>query len=287
MRYLRRDWDETSGWALPRVRADLDARPFPQAMVRKTTTRDGELGGVPARWFVPPGAKEDRAILFFHGGSFVYGSGKTTHADFVARLALASGVTTIALEYRLAPEHPFPAQLEDAFAAFDALTARATSIVVAGDSAGGNLAIELQIALRDRGRPQAAGAVLLSPWTDLRMPGRSFVDNDPFDYGTRDVLVIHARAFTAGTSLDDPRVSPVHAHLEGLAPAIVIAGEVEIPRDDILTFATRLREAAVDVTLHVAPDMPHNPAVFAAYHPSGQQALEEMAAFVKRVLPEP
>ncbi len=256
-------------------------------MAKKTRLRDEPLGGVPARWFVPVGAAEDRVVLFFHGGSFAYGSARTTHADVIARLALESGFTVIGVDYRLAPEHPFPAQIQDALAAFDALVERGfapSEIVLAGDSAGGNLAIELQIALRDRGRGQAAGAVLLSPWSDLTMPGRSFVDNDPYDFGTRVELVAQAKAFAGDTPLEDPRLSPVNADLVGLAPTLVIAGEVEIPRDDIVVLAERLERAGVDVTLHVAKDMPHNPMVFAAYHPSGQRALEKAAQFVERLL---
>lgn len=287
IRYLRRDWEDTSAWPLPRLRADMDRRPYPQAMARKTRTRDGELGGVPVRWFEPPGAAEGRVVLFFHGGSFVYGSARTTHADLIARLALASGVAVLAVEYRLAPEHPFPAQREDALAVWDALVAGGTRpehVALAGDSAGGNLALELQLALRDRGGPQAAAAVLMSPWADLRMSGDSYADNDPYDFGTRAELVVHARAFAGETPLDDPRISPVCARLDGLAPVLVSVGEVEIPRDDVLALAARLEAAGVDVTLHEAKDMPHNPAVFAAYHPSGQAALEAAALFAKRAL---
>jgi acetyl esterase/lipase len=287
VRYLRRDWEETSTWSFQRLRADHDARPYPQTFVKKLTTRDGELGGVSVRWFVPPHAPKDRAVLFFHGGSYVFGSSRTTHADVIARLALASETTVIGVEYRLAPEHPFPAQLEDAIAAFDGLVATGIdrrAIVVAGDSAGGNLAIELQLALRDRGASQANAALLVSPWSDLAMRGASFVENDPWDFGTRDGLVRQARAFAGDAALDDPRISPTHAKLEGVAPVLVIAGELEIPRDDILAFAKKLDEAGVDVTVHVAKDMPHNPPVFAAYHPHGQAALDEAARFVKRRL---
>jgi len=131
-----------------------------------------------------------RRRTYFHGGSYVYGSARTTHADVIARLALASGVTCVGIDYRLAPEHVYPAQIEDAVRAFEALRADpgGRRVIVAGDSAGGNLAIELQLALRDRGKEQAAGAVLISPWSDLTMPGSSFRENDRFDYGTREVL---------------------------------------------------------------------------------------------------
>ncbi|MFO0669948.1 MAG: alpha/beta hydrolase fold domain-containing protein [Polyangiaceae bacterium] len=149
-----------------------------------------------------------------------------------------------------------------------------------GDSAGGNLAIELQLALRDRGGPQAAAAVLLSPWVDLTMPGASFARNDPFDFGTREVLVRHAAAYAGGAALDDPRVSPRFADLAGLAPVFITAGEVEIPRDDIEAFAQKLRAAGVETTFHLAADMPHNAAFFADFHPSGAAVIDAVRKFV-------
>jgi len=284
VRYLRRDWEDTAGWPLARLREDTDRRPYPSGMVKKVRVRDEALAGIPARWFVPPGATEERVVLYFHGGSYVYGSAQTTHADLLARLALESGLPVIGLDYRLAPEHPFPAALDDARAAFDALLRRGrspSSIVLAGDSAGGNLAVELQLALRDGGDAQASGAALISPWSDLEMPGRSFVDNDPFDYGTREVLRAHARAYAGDAALDDPRLSPSRARLAGLAPVLVTVGECEIPRDDIVDLARAMKDAEVDVRLHRAPDMPHNAPVFAAYHPAGQAALAEVARFLR------
>lgn len=296
--YLRRDWDETSDWDFARYRADLEARPYPRGAVARTTRHDGELGGVSARWFVPPRklaadshqahTGEPRAIvLFLHGGSYIYGSARTTHADLIARLALASGLTVVGIDYRLAPEHPYPAQLDDATRAFDALVAEGRSpgeILLAGDSAGGNLAIELQLRLRERAglTSQARAAMLISPWSDLTMPGRSFVDNDAFDFGTRTALARHAQAFAGDVPLDDPRISPVNADLRGLAPMLVMAGEAEIPRDDILRLGDRLARAGVEVERHLAPDMPHNAPLFAAYHPSAREALDVAASFLRR-----
>lgn len=285
LRALRRDWDATAAWPLARLREEVNTRPYPLGMARKVRMEDASLGGVPVVVFEPrdgasPGAG---TVLFFHGGSYIYGSSRTTHADTIARLAVACRTRVVSVEYRLAPEHPFPAQRDDALAVFRALVAQGTPpgrIIVCGDSAGGNLAIELQLALRDLGEPQAGAAVLLSPWCDLTMPGASFRDNDPFDFGTREVLVRHARAFSGDAALDDPRVSPAFARLEGLAPTFVAAGEAEIPRDDILAFAERLRSAGVDVTLEVSRDMPHNAAVFADMHPSGEALVAAVARFV-------
>jgi acetyl esterase/lipase len=288
VRYLRLDWDETAAWDLARMRADSDARPYPRKLARRVPVRDEMLGGVPVRWFEPEGAPSDRAILFFHGGSYIYGSARTSHAELVAGLALLSGRRVVAPDYRLAPEHPFPAQIDDAVAVLSALEEgglAASRIVAAGDSAGGNLAIELALRLRDEGKPQLAGLVLVSPWSDLRMPGRSFVENEPYDFGTRDVLVRHREAFAPGMAYDDPRLSPVCADLARLPPTLVTVGDREIPRDDILALAEALRRAGVDTTLHVAPDMPHNAPVWADVHPSGKAALEACARFAAEHLP--
>lgn len=283
VRYLRYDWDQTSNWPDTKVRAATDARPYPQNMVRKVARRDETLGGVPVRWFEPKEVRAPGVVLFFHGGSYVYGSARTSHADLCARLALATRTRVVGADYRLAPEHVYPAQLDDALAVFDALVASGiapSDIVIAGDSAGGNLAFYLAARVRDRGGPSARAVVLLSPWSDLSMPGRSFVTHDAFDFGTREVLVRQAKAFAGDVPLDDPRLSPVHAEAAGLPPSLVVLGEVETPRDDIERLVQKLEAAGNDVTVHRAADMPHNPALFAAYHPSGAGALEAMTRFI-------
>lgn len=282
VRYLRRDWESTSDWPTPRLRAALDARPYPKTILKQLDVRDGQLAGLEARWFTPRDARPG-VVLFFHGGSYHYGSIRTTHAEVAARVALEARVEVVGVDYRLAPEHPYPAQLEDARRAFDALLAagrRADEIVLAGDSAGGNLAIELQLALRDAAEPQARGAVLVSPWSDLEMSGASFVENDPFDFGTRDVLVRQAEQFAGEVPLSDPRLSPVHADLTSLAPCLVTVGECEIPRDDIVRLAERLEAAGVDTALHRAADMPHNAPLFAAYHPAGAEAVRVIGRWI-------
>jgi acetyl esterase/lipase len=282
VRYLRRDWEATATWSFPRLRADLDARPYPRTNVRKVEVRDDELGGVTARWFIPSGASDSSAIVYLHGGSYVYGSARSTHADVIARLARMTGVTAIGLDYRLAPEHPYPAQLEDALCAFNALSARGVKhIVVAGDSAGGNLAIMLQLRLRDLGQVQAVASVLISPWSDLTMPARSFEENDAYDYGTRAILLTQAKAFAGEISLDDARLSPVRAKLDGLSPTFIAVGSVEIPRDDILALARALENAGVEVTTHVAEDLPHFPLIFADYHKAAAACADAIARFVR------
>lgn len=284
VRYLRRDWEETATWDDATLRADLDARPYPNKFAKKVRIVECNLGGVPAWRFVPPNVKEGRCVLFLHGGSYIYGSAKTTHAELIARIAFETGIEVVGLEFRLAPEHRYPSQLHDALTAFDTLVldgVPAGRLLIAGDSSGGNLAVALQLELRDRGGPQAVAAVLSSPWVNLEMPAPSFRENDPFDYGTRDVLARQAVTFAGGLALSDPRLSPTYANLRGLAPCLITVGELEIPRDDILAFAERLKNAGVDVTLWVAKNMPHNAPIFAEYHPEGKAALDAIVQFIR------
>lgn len=251
--------------------------------MKKVKIEQSNLGGVPAWRFVPPEVKAGYRVLYLHGGSYTYGSARTTHAELIARMAFEAGVEVFGLDYRLAPEHRYPSQLKDALIAFDGLVSSgvtAQNILLAGDSAGGNLAVSLQLALRDRGGPQAVAMVLSSPWVNLEMPAASFKENDPFDYGTRIVLARQALTFAAGVPLSDPRISPAYANLQGLGPCLITVGELEIPRDDILQFAERLENAGVKVTLHVARSMPHNAPVFAEYHPEGKAALDAIVRFI-------
>lgn len=287
VRYLRLDWEQTAAWADARLRADLDARPYPMRFAKKVNIVESSLGGNPAWRFIPPAVKQGCCVLFLHGGSYIYGSARTTHAELIARIAFEAGIEIVGLDYRLAPENRYPAQLHDAISAFDALVSNgiaAQKILLAGDSAGGNLALALQLALRDRGGPQAVALVLSSPWINLEMSAASFRENDPFDYGTRDVLARQAAAFAGDLPLCDPRISPTNANLQGLAPCLVTVGELEIPRDDILEFAERLKNAGVSTTLHLIKDMPHNAPVLAAYHPEAKAALDAIVGFIRASL---
>ncbi|WP_437998539.1 alpha/beta hydrolase [Sorangium sp. So ce185] len=288
VRALRRDFIDMLDWPYPKIRADLDARLSPDKAVRRVERTADVLGGVPAVWFEPPGATDRGVVLYLHGGSYLFGSTKT-HAELMARLALSSGARVVGIEYRLAPEHRYPAQLEDALAAFGALVERGHApgeIALAGDSAGGNLALVAQLALRDRGE-QARCAALISPWLDLTASSASTRENDPTDYGTRDGLARQARDFAGAMPLDDPRLSPLRARLDGLGPLLVQVGDAERLRDEGLELARRAREAGVDVTLDVLRDMPHNGPVLAEYHPEGARGAETLGSYLRARLSEP
>lgn len=288
VRFLRADWDDARDWPLPKIRADYASRRLPQKHVHQVKVADETLGGVPCRRFSPKKKTGLGTILYFHGGSYFYGSTASTHQELVSRIAHESGIEVVGVEYRLAPEHTYPAQRDDALAVFDAMIAKgatAHELVLAGDSAGGNLVLAAALALRDRpDSPKVGGLVLLSPWADLTMPGASFTENDATDYGDRRGLVAHAAAFAGDVPLDDPRVSPIRADLTGLPPCLVEVGTAEIPRDDIVALAQKLAADGVDVTLHEALEMPHNAAVFSDLHPEGERALQAVVSFVRRRL---
>jgi acetyl esterase/lipase len=271
IRALRRDWDETASWPLSEQRAVTAARPYPHPHLKKVTVRDEVAGNVDVRHFVPahPGTTK---VVFLHGGSYVYGSTRTSHADLCAHLAEATSLEVIGVEYRLAPEHPWPAQREDAVAACRDLVG--SPLILAGDSAGGHLAVKTAHQI------SARALVLISPWADMEMPGRSYVDNDPYDFGTREVLLRQAH----GVAGDRPLASMALANdpLGALPPTLICAGGAEVGRDDILTLAERLRAQGVDCTVHVADDMPHNPPFFEAHHPSARGAFEAIVSFVRR-----
>jgi len=287
IRFLRLDWEETASWDLKRLAAEMNSRPYPRDFAKKVKQTDEKLGGIFVRRFTPPHKNGEGTILFLHGGSYLFGSATTTHCEVMARLACESGLEVIGPDFRLTPEHRYPAQLEDALAVWSAwvqLERTAERVVVVGDSSGGNLALALALALRDQGRPQPAALALISPWCDLEMPGASFQTNDRYDFGTRDVLVRHAHAFAGILPLSDARVSPTHALLAGLCPCLITLGEVEIPHDDIMAFTRKLHAAGVDTEVHVAPAMPHNPPAFAAMHPAGAESMKAVVDYVRTKL---
>ncbi len=289
VRFLRRDFLESGHWPYERLRRDLNSRRYPSRALPKVRMTQRQLGGVPVVEFTPPEVRRKGVIVFFHGGSYIFGSARTSHADIIAELALRSGVRAVGPEYRLAPEHPYPAALEDASAVYAALLEEGCSaeqIVLAGDSAGGNLALSLQLSLRDRHLPQAKAAALISPWLDLTGSSPSCRINDAIDYGNSAFLQRHARDFVGNVPLSDARVSPLHAELKGLAKLFVQAGDAERLIDECREFAQRASLSGVDVALDVVPDMPHNPPVLAAFHPAARGALDRLARFIGEQLPE-
>lgn len=277
---LRRDWLELRDWSVPAMRRDLASKPMPKSATKRVTSTEIHLGGVRALDLRPKESTTDVVILYLHGGSYVFGAPET-HADIGARHAIAARARVVLPDYRLAPEHPLPAAVDDAERAFDALVASgipSDRIALAGESAGGGLALLLAIRLVDRGvRPRAIAA--MSPWADLSasMPSTRA---QPDDYGDRDMLVAQAKQAAGPLALDDARVSPMFADLRGLPRTLVQIGTAERLLDEARELARRAKEAGVDVTLDELDEMPHAPQLLAEWSPDGQRAIERAAAFL-------
>lgn len=242
-----------------------------------------DAGGVPAEWIVPPNATET-VILYLHGGGYAIGS-IVSHRGLASRVARAAEARALLIEYRLAPEHPFPAAVDDAVAAYRFLLQAGVApsrIVVAGDSAGGGLALATLLALRDAGDPQPAAGVTLSAWADLACTGESYTTRAPFDpLSDPKGLQQMADYYLNGADPRTPLASPLYADLTGLPPLLMQAGTDEIFQDDSVQVAEKARAAGVDVTLEVAPGMIHVFQVYASMLPEAADAIERIGAFVR------
>jgi acetyl esterase/lipase len=244
-------------------------------------------GGVPGELIATPASRPDRHVLYLHGGGYVTSS-PALYRNFTWRIAAAARARVLAIDYRLAPEHPFPAAFDDAFAACRWLLAgkadpRRTAVM--GDSAGGGLGLALLLKLRDGGHESPAAAVVLSPWTDLALTGASLVRNakaDPM------LTVADARLFAAsylaGADPRHPYASPLYGNPAGLPPTLIHAGSDEILRDDAVRMADRMHAARCRVEIEIWPRMPHVWHLFAPVLPEANAAIARIGAFVDRML---
>jgi acetyl esterase/lipase len=266
-----------------KARADTEA--LAASFKTKTTfARTPVLAdNVPAEWVMPPGASSDRVILYLHGGSYNSGS-IDTHLALVVNLAEAAKARALIIDYRLAPEHPFPAAVEDATAAYHWLLANGYNpdrIVVAGDSAGGGLALALLVSLRDANEALPASAVCLSPWTDLTCSGESWETNAKkelmLDPGA---IRESAQLYLGGVDPRTPLASPLYADLENLPSVLIQVGSDELILSDATQFAEKAQTAGVEVTLEVWEGMQHEWHFAAQYMPEARQAIERIGGFV-------
>ena len=277
----------THGISVPEMRASWD-RLFTDLRDLAPVKKQGvSAGGVPAEWLDGPGARSDRAVLYLHGGGYVLG-GVDSHRDLIARLSAAAGARCLGLNYRLAPEHPYPAAVEDAVAAYRFLLSQGFAperLAIAGDSAGGGLTAATLLALRDRKLPLPAAAALLSPWVDLEGVGESMnggVADDPMV--RKDLVALMAPTYLNGANPREPLASPLHADLRGLPPLLVQVGRREVLLDDSVRFARAAQRAGVDVSLEVWPGMIHVWQIFAAELEEGREAIDRLGEFLRKHL---
>jgi acetyl esterase/lipase len=265
------------------ARAQMDS--YEQPLPEGTSAATADVGGVPGLWLRRTDGVPGRVVLFLHGGGYTVGSTRS-HRRLAAMVGVACRADVLSIDYRLAPEHPCPAGLDDAVAVHRWLVEQGVSdVVVAGDSAGGGLALATALATRDAGLAPPGALVLLAPWLDLTLSGSSVTTRAAEDFMLdAEHLRQCAAAYAGELALDDWRVSPLDAELAGLPPVFVQVGDADLLVDDAIRLADRGRRAGVAVSLDVAPEMPHVFQSFAGLLPDADAALARVGEWVEEVL---
>jgi acetyl esterase/lipase len=260
----------------------LTSGPLPGDVVLAPRT----LGDVPVLEIGINGATPESTLLWFHGGVYVLGSARTS-AGLASTVARRTGTKVISVDYRLAPEHPYPAALDDALAAYRALLGGAegtgpAQIAVAGESAGAGLAAALLVSAREQNLPMPTAAVLFSPYADLTLSGQSMTTKAAADPAFRpDAFPVRVKDYVGAADPADPLISPVFADLRGLPPLLIQAGSNELLLDDAVRLAARAAADDVPVTLEVTPGVPHLFQAFAAMLDEGDAALSRVTGFLR------
>ena len=251
------------------------------------------INGMTAEWIAPVGASKEKVIFYTHGGGYISGS-CTDHRMHVAKFVEGTGLPALLFDYRLAPEHPFPAAVEDSVMAYCWLLEQGIApenIIIVGESAGGGLCLATLVSLRDQGIPLPCAGVSLSPWTDLKCSGESYRTNARKDISTLGSWEIWGGYYVGDNDPTHPWLSPLYADLKGLPPVMIQVGDNEILLDDSRRFAEKARLAGVDVTLQVWEGMVHCFAILAPMFPEAVQAMEDIFAYIKAhigiPMPEP
>jgi monoterpene epsilon-lactone hydrolase len=272
------------GLSIAEQRATIEANSSRFQMAPDVRCVMVDAGGVPAAWVTTPESVEERAIYYLHGGGYVVGS-INTHCEMASRLARAAKARVLLIEYRLAPENPFPAALEDSRKGYRWLLSRGVKpprIVMAGESAGGGLTLATLLALRDEGVPLPAAAVVMSPWVDLACGGESMATRAEADPMLKKAaLQALARSYLKGTDPCTPLASPLYGDLTGLPPLLIQVGTAEVLFDDATRLAGKAKEAGVEVLFEPWEDMIHVWHSFAGMLPEGQQAIDRIGEFVR------
>jgi acetyl esterase/lipase len=261
------------------AQAGSGMNPVPDDVVATPVDADG----VPCEWVAAPNSRADRAVIHFHGGGYAVGSAASSR-HFAARVAAAAEARVLVVDYRLAPEHPFPAALDDASAAYQWLLRTgpgAARTAVLGESSGGGLALATLLKAKGEGIDLPAMAVVLSPWTDVELTGGSIVSKAEADpLVPPELLKTMADVYLSGQDKRNPFVSPLYGDYRGFCPLYVQVGTAEILLDDSRRVANKAEGSGVDVTLDVWDDMIHTWQLFAAYVPEGQEAIEKFSAAI-------
>ncbi|MBQ75302.1 MAG: alpha/beta hydrolase [Gammaproteobacteria bacterium] len=243
-----------------------------------------DISGISCEWISFEDSSADRVMLYFHGGGYIVG-GFDSHQDIAWRLAKASGLKVLLVDYRLAPESPFPAAVEDATACYRWLLGEGylpENMIVGGDSAGGGLAVAALVNIKNLGLSQPSGAVLMSPWVDLTVSGDSIDGNAKADpMMSRAALEFFANNYVGDLDRRAPLASPLFADLSGLPPMLVHVGSTEVLRSDAERLVEKVKQANGNAVLEIWPGMPHVFQLLAGRIPEGKDAVEKLGAFMR------
>jgi monoterpene epsilon-lactone hydrolase len=266
-------------------RKSLDQLATLVTLPKDVTIDSININELPANWISTPESDPDKVILYLHGGGYIEGS-LISHQDLAMRIGRASKSKVLLIGYRLAPEHPFPAALEDSIMAYKWLITEKNilpqNIVIAGDSAGGGLTLCTLLKLRDENIPLPAAAVCLSPWTDLAITGNSIRKNYKIDPWLKpSEIYFMAELYIGDNDPENPYISPLYGKLKGLPPILIHVGSAEILLDDSVRLANKAKSEGVEIIIDVWEDMLHVFQAFADWAPEGQEAINKIGSFVQ------
>jgi len=274
------------GKPIGQLRADFEKFYLEFRSDQDNKINEFRINNIPSFWIEAPGAAKDQVILFFHGGGFTIGSTRD-HADLCGRLSAAAGAKVLSIDYRLAPEHVFPAALEDCVASYNWLLNEGympSDIVPTGISAGGNLVLAMLLHLRDSGSSLPSSACCMSPAVDMLFQGNSVTTNAGKDWISRERLDSLCTIYLSETDPKEPLVSPLYGDLRGFPPLMIQVGSRELLLDDNRGFVDRARSEGVDVTFEIWDEMIHCWQIFASVLKEGQEAVESMGGYIRSEL---
>lgn len=279
-------WDENTSIVAFREMCEGTNRKLANALPAGLEVSPFDLGGMHAEWLLPAGARKDKVILYTIGGGYISGT-CGDHRTLVAKVAQGTGIALLMFNHRLAPEHPYPAALEDSLTAYRWLLEHDTApedILIMGESAGGGLCLATLLAIRDQGLPLPAGAVALSPWTDLKLTGESYRTKRNVCISPPGMSAVCSKYYYGDHDPTDPWISPLYGDLHGLPPIFINVGNYETMLDDSTRFAAKAKAAGVQTTLVIGEKMIHCYPLMAPMFPEATQALDEICAFIKNCL---
>lgn len=284
-RLTKETFDMNTSIELFRVNCEKGAARYAQ-MPAGVVAKPDEIDGIKAEWLIPEGANPEKMIFYVHGGGYVAGS-CSDHRSFVSKFAAFTGVSNLIFEYRLAPEHKFPAAVEDSAKVYQWLLSQGykpENIIIAGESAGGGLTLATLLYLKENNIPLPKAGVAISPWTDLTCQGETYKTKNKVSPAPLNSWHVFARHYAGNTHLTNPYISPLFGDLKGLPPLLINSGMDDELFDDGRMFAEKARTAGVNVTFRAGEKMVHCYPLLAPMFPEATEAMNEIVEFVRKHL---